>query len=481
MLFLGIDAGTQGVRAAVVSAEGDILVESSFAYPVLNLADPAQGPDRYEQSPPDWWEALCRVVSQCTARLRQLGRDPGEITAVSLCGTSGTILALDKDERPMGNAILYNDLRSRRQAEEVSERVPELEKRLGYRIGASFSLPRMLWLREERPQDHHRCRRIVHQADYLLGRLCGVFATDYTNAQKSGYDTVAGEWPPELEALGLDREKLPPVTVPGEVLGTILPRVAEELGLSPAVKVTAGATDAYAAVLAAGAVAPGDCVSVLGTTLVCKVVADRRITDPAGVGYPYRMPENRWLIGGASNLGGRCVGEVARGDYARLDQEALGLIPTGVRCYPLYGRGERFPFSDPGAEPFFRGSIFGGRLYPALMEGEAYGERLCYERLGELGCPLGPVIRATGGASRSLVWLKIRASILGRTIQVPETLTAALGCAMLAASGWMGGLAPAVRAMSRMRLTVEPDPALTAPYEELYGKFREECRAEYGI
>lgn len=475
MLFLGIDAGTQGVRAAVVTSRGETLAEAAYSYPVLNLA---RLPDRYEQSPRDWWQALCRVVRDCVRKLPR----PEEIAAVSLCGTSGTILPLDEAGEPLGNAILYNDLRSAAKAAGLRERAPGLEPRLGYRIGASFSLPRMVWYREEEPKIYGKCRLFVHQADYLLGRLSGEFVTDSTNALKSGYNILAGEWPRELEEdLGLDREKLPRVLAPGETISRLCPAAAEELGLSPKTRVAAGATDAYAAVLAAGAVGPGDCVSVLGTTLVCKAVANRRILDPAGVGYPYPMPEGRWLIGGATNLGGRCVGELAGGDYRRLDAEAEKLIPTGVRCYPLYGRGERFPFSDPDAEPFFRGSIFGGRLYPALMEGEAYGERLCYERLEEQGCTLGPVVRATGGASRSPVWLKIRASILQKPMVVPEALTSAVGCAMMAAAEELGGLGAAARAMSRVKREVEPDPALTGPYEQLYRKFREECRAEYGI
>ncbi len=475
MLFLGIDAGTQGLRAAVLSPTGQTLAEASYAYPTLNLSPT---PNHYEQSPADWWSALVQVVRSCT---RQLPR-PGDIAALSLCGTSGTILPLGKNGTPLDNAILYNDLRSAQKASEIKARAPALEPRLGYRIGASFSLPRVLWYREESPQLYEQCRMFLHQADYLLWRLSGELVTDSTNALKAGYDHLAKEWPRELETcLGLSREKLPPVLAPGNVIGAILPEAAEELGLPPETKIAAGATDAYAAVLAAGAVNPGDCVSVLGTTLVCKAVAGGRVLDPSGVGYPYPMPEDRWLIGGATNLGGRCVGELAGGDYKRLDREAEALLPTGVRCYPLYGKGERFPFSDPEAEPFFRGNLFGGRLYPALMEGEAYGERLCYERLEELGCTLGPAVKATGGASRSKVWLKIRASILNKPMSVPEALTSAVGCAMLAAAQEMGGLGNASRAMSRVKLVVEPDTALTAPYQELYQKFREECRTEYGI
>ena len=168
-------------------------------------------------------------------------------------------------------------------------------------------------------------------------------------------------------------------------------------------------------------------------------------------------------------------------EAAELDAAAESLIPTGARCYPLPGTGERFPFVDPACAPFYAGDITGGRLYAAVMEGVAFGERLAYDRMGKLGCDVGDTIFTTGGACRSPRWLKIRASVLNRRLKVPEVVDAAMGSALLAASGDMGGLDRAAGAMIRFVRTVEPDPALARAYEGIYGQFLSEIQKFYGV
>ena len=151
-----------------------------------------------------------------------------------------------------------------------------------------------------------------------------------------------------------------------------------------------------------------------------------------------------------------------------------------MRCYPLPGKGERFPFVDPSCLPFYVGDITGGRLYPAVMEGVGFAERLAYERMQGLGCPVGDVIFTAGGACRSALWLRIRASILNRQLKAPRLVDAAMGSALLAASASMGGLEAAADAMIGYAATVDPDPALVGPYGEIYARFLEDVRRFYG-
>ena len=158
-----------------------------------------------------------------------------------------------------------------------------------------------------------------------------------------------------------------------------------------------------------------------------------------------------------------------------------GMIPTGVRCYPLTGRGERFPFVLPDCEPFYLGDVTGGRLYPAIMEGVGYAERLSLDHMISLGCPVGDTVYTTGGACRSALWLKIRASILNRRLLVPEVVDAAMGSALLAASASFGGLEAAAGAMIRYTTEVEPDAELAKRYAEIYARFREDIRKIYAV
>lgn len=476
MLFMGIDAGTQGVRCVVSDAAGQLAAAKSVPFETLNIA---RTEGWLEQSPAHWQAAAEAAITGCTAQLRQQGLPAEEIRAISVDGTSGTILALDAGHRPLTDGIMYNDPRARAEAARVHAALAGQEAKLGYRFGASFSLPRALWVKEHLPEVYGKTALFAHQSDYVAGLLCGEYAvSDYSNALKTGYDLLDGRWPGEIaSALGIDTEKLPRIVRPGAPIAPVTSEAAARLGLSEKTMVVGGSTDGYASALAAGAVKPGRWASVIGTTFVLKGVTEQLVLDPSGASYSHRLPSGAWLLGGAGNIGGRTLNAAAAGrDFDALNAEAEALVPTGVRCYPLPGRGERFPFVDPACEPFYVGDVFGGKLYPAVMEGVAFAERLALERMAKLGCPVGDVLYAAGGACRSELWLRIRASVLGRQIRVPAVVDAAMGSALLAASGEFGGLEHAAEAMIRYDRTVDPDPALAAPYAEIYARFLDDVR-----
>ena len=477
MLFMGIDVGTQGVRCAVVDEAGGLAAAHSVPFARLNIAE-REG--WYEQSPAMWVEAAERAIQVCTS---QLG-SPEDIAAISIDGTSGTIVALDKNMRPLTNGIMYNDPRAREQASRVHASMSEIENKLGYRFGASFSLPRVLWIQDELPEIYGQTRVFAHQADYIAGMLCGEYCvSDYSNALKTGYDLIDQTWPERYASeLGLDLDKFPKIARPGEPIGRVTAAAAARLGLPASAVVVGGSTDGYASALAAGATAPGRWASIIGTTFVLKGVTEELIIDPNGSSYSHMLPGGAWLLGGAANLGGRAL-NLVRGDktFDEMNAASEALIPTGVRCYPLTGRGERFPFVHPDCEAFYAGDITGGRLYPAVMEGVAFAERLAFERMTALGCAVGDTIYTTGGACRSPLWLKIRASVLNRNMTVPEVVDAAMGSALLAASEHFGSLDRAAEAMIRHSATVEPDPALAARYDEIYAQFKDDLRKFYAV
>jgi xylulokinase len=356
------------------------------------------------------------------------------------------------------------------------------EKKLGLKFGASFSLPRVMWFLRQRPAIYERTRTFAHQTDYITGMLCGEYrVSDYSNALKTGYDLIDHRWPEEISALGIDADKLPAIVRPGAEIGHVSAEAAQRLGLSEKTIVVGGSTDGYASALAAGAVETGSWASIIGTTFVLKGVTKDLIIDPNGSSYSHRLPSGEWLLGGASNLGGKCLNLCANGrSFDELNAESESLIPTGVRCYPLSGKGERFPFVDADFEPFYVGDIFGGKLYPALMEGVAFGERFAFERMQGLGAQVGDTVCTTGGACRSDLWLRIRASVLNRRLQVPKVVDAAMGSALVAASGDFGSLSAAAKAMIQYEKTVEPDEKLVGPYEEIYRRFERDLISRLG-
>jgi xylulokinase len=314
---------------------------------------------------------------------------------------------------------------------------------------------------------------------------------------KTGYDLspcqeggFTDRWPEFIgTTLNLPVEKLPRVVAPGEVIGAVTTEAAQATGLRQGTLVVAGMTDGCAGQIAAGAVAPGDWNSTLGTTLVIKGVTQRLLRDPQGRIYSHRHPDGYWLPGGASNVGGEILAaRFPEADLAALDARAAELIPTNLITYPLARRGERFPFVNPAAEGFMlpfqpvpdwqEGAVASAaeRLYTACLEGVAYVERLAYETLEALGGHVGPVIRAAGGAARSDVWLNIRANVLNRELLRPAETGAAMGAAILAASRtYYDGVIPAARAMVQIDLGVQPRPGLVERYEERYQHFRAAC------
>ena len=480
MLFMGIDVGTQGVRCVVCDGRGEIAAARSVPFGRLNIA---AEPGWYEQSPGDWARAAEEAIAACLDALRAAGIHSDAIRALSVDGTSGTILALDRSGEPLTQGIMYNDPRASEQVPPVRRALSGQEARLGYRFGSSYSLPRILWIRARQPEIFERAALFVHQADYISGLLSGDFAvSDYSNALKTGYDLIENRWPEAFEAaLGIAPDRLPRVARPGEPCGRAVGPMARRLGLSPDTLITGGSTDGYASALAAGAVREGSWASIIGTTFVLKGVTRDLVIDPTGACYSHKLPSGEWLLGGAGNIGGRALNACANGaDFAALDAASEALIPTGARCYPLTGRGERFPFVDPAFEAFYVGDILGGRLYPAIMEGVGFAERLAFERVEALGCAVGDEICATGGACRSPLWLRIRASILNRRLKVPAVVDAAMGSALLAASCEAGSLADAADAMIRYDRIVDPDPALAARYGELYGQFRLDLKKHLG-
>ena len=477
MLYMGIDVGTQGVRCVVADQSGTIAAAHSVPFETLNIA---QHEGWYEQSPAAWAKAAEEAISACTAQLPF----PGAIMSISIDGTSGTIVPLDKDMQPLTNGIMYNDPRAKAQAQRVHEALAAQEIKLGYKFGASFSLPRILWIHDELPEIYEKTAVFCHQADYIAGLLCGEFRTsDYSNALKTGYDLIDMRWPEEISTkLGLDISKLPKIVQPGAAIAHLTPSACERLNLPEHAIIVGGSTDGYASALAAGAVGDGKWASIIGTTFVLKGVTKKLVIDPNGSSYSHLLPSGSWMLGGAANLGGRELNG-ARGDksFDEMNALAAGMIPTGVRCYPLTGKGERFPFVNGDCEAFYEGDVSGGRLYPAIMEGVGFAERMAFERMQALGCEVGEEICTTGGACKSDLWLKIRASILNRRLVVPEVVDAAMGSAILAASNYFGGLERTAQMMIRYAKTVEPDARLAAEYNNIYGMFLEDMRKNYGV
>ena len=470
-VVIGVDLGTQGARAIAVDRTGVQVASAREALPSAAVVAAAPG-EGHEQNPEHWW----RAVSACLRGLTGSLTPGSSVSGVAVDSTSGTILPVNDDGEPLGPALMYNDARARDLVPKVREAGADVEARLGFIFDASFALPKILWLARERPAVFARARRFVHAADFIVGRLTGDYGmSDWSNALKTGYDLLEGRWPAFIQRdLGIPLEKLPRVAAPGTLIGRVHAQGAASTGLPEGTPVLAGATDGTAAQIASGAVGPGAWNSTLGTTLVIKGITKGLVIDPAGRIYSHRHPEGWWMPGGASNTGAEWVErEFPGADLQDLGARAAGRVPSSIVRYPLVRRGERFPFRNPDAEGFALGSPSDSLdAFAAGLEGVALLERLAYETLIEMGAPVGELIHVTGGASRSDVWLRIRASALGRTLLRPVISETAMGAALLAASAvWFDTLSRAAREMVRVDMAVDPDRSLAAAYADAYQRF----------
>ena len=326
---------------------------------------------------------------------------------------------------------MYDDTRSRQSAERIDRVAP----RRSAARGRSSSLAKLLNLIDTlKPQS---AVLALHQADWILGRLCGRFGvSDWNNALKLGYEPETGRWSPWISRLGVDPSILPRVLPPGTVAGTLRPDLVDALGLDGDVLVCTGTTDSTAAVLATGASRSGDAVTVLGTTLVVKVLSAQPIAAPEYGVYSHRF-DDLWLAGGASNTGGG----VLRTFFSDSDIQALSAMlrptePTSLDYYPLPGPGERFPINDPGLQPRLEPRpAEDWRFFQGILEGIARIEAHGYALLRRLGAPAPTRVFSIGGGAENAGWTQIRERMLGVPILPPRHREPAYGAALLALRG----------------------------------------------
>lgn len=415
--FVGIDFGTSGCRAIAIDEAARIVAQARTALP------PSTRPQAgfSEQDPADWWDAFARTMADL------LLQEPGDIRAISVDGTSSTLLLADTSGRPLTRALMYDDRRATEAAGRIDRHAPADSPARG----PGSALAKMLYLLE---QVGDSAAFVLHQADWINGHLLQRFGeADESNVLKLGYDPVARRWPPWIGALGVSPALLPRVVPVGTLLGRIAPEIAQRLGLPAHTELVAGTTDSNAATLAAGSGAIGDAVTSLGSTLVLKVWSDQPVASARYGVYSHRIGE-RWLVGGASNSGGAVLRQYF--DDSTLRELSRGIDPTspsGLDYYPLPTTGERFPLSDPSLRPRLTPRPQDDALFlQGLLEGIAQIEADGYARLAELGAPFPTRVLTSGGGATNAAWREIRHRKLGIPVVTARHTAAAYGVALLA-------------------------------------------------
>lgn len=409
--FLGIDFGTSGARAMVIDDAGEVLTQSSYDF-------------HGEQSGPLWRTALFELIAQIPFALRNI------LSSVSINGTSSTVLLCDAMGEPLSAPLLYNDARASTEAELLARMAP----RDHVTATPNSGLAKLLWFSRQPGFDSAAC--FMHQADWLAFLLHGKLGvSDCNNALKSGCDPETLDYPAWIKALPV-AFLLPSIVEPGTVIGSLSSRIAHHFSLPGNCVVRAGTTDSIAAFIASGASQPGEAVTSLGSTLVLKLLSEKKVESAQHGIYSHRFGK-LWLTGGASNSGGAVLRAFFNdAELQSLSQSIDPQQPSGLDYYPLLQSGERFPVNDPAFPP---------RLTPrpgddahflhGLLEGIARIEAQGYQLLQGLGATPMISVRSAGGGSVNPAFSAIRSRFLGVPMLIAHHTEAAYGSAKLARDG----------------------------------------------
>ena len=398
-VFIGIDIATENVRAVAIDTEGNLYGSSSE-----KLAPVTGGSDkRLTQDPASWIAAVSKVLKELATKCKAEGLTP---KALCISATSGTFVITDSKGVPIADAAMYNDGRA-------SSIIGRAEKIIGE---ASQSGPYLL----------------ANTPEFVIAHLAGVplseIATDSSHSLKIGLDLATTTWNQSvLDQVQSLKLTLPRLVLPGKKLANISSEISKQLGLDQ-IPIYAGMTDGCTAQISAGG--SSGSVTSLGTTMVIKAVSKTNIKGASF--YSHLLPKNRFLAGGASNIGGISYKQFAS-DIDNWNQKAADFGVANVVTYPLPNVGERFPFLAPEMKNLISGSVKNDtEAFRATLEAIAFTERYSYELLEKAGADISPQIFTAGGGGKSALLSQIRATVLGKPVVTLSKSGSDIGAAMLA-------------------------------------------------
>ena len=444
MYLLGIDIGTSSVKTLVLEAErGTVISRAAQEYPVYQ---PELG--YAEQNPADWWAAVTATVR---AAIAQASIQPDSIAGIGLSGQMHGTVCLDKNYQPLRPAIIWADSRSKPQVDILLARLDEAQmaQHAPGRPATGFMGPTLMWLNAHEPETLARTQLVLLPKDVIRLRLTGEPGTDLSDAAATWLlDIRSGIWSDWLvEQCGLEHRYLRPINASAEVVGTVTPAAASELGIPAGIPVIAGCADQPAQALGYGLYQPGTALVTIGTGGQVFLPLQQPQTDPHLRCYTFNhaLP-GRWYAAAAILAAGLALrwlrdtlGLRDQPDaYAQLSALAAQTPPgaNGLIFLPHLA-GERTPHMDPLASGLFLGLRLhhqAGHLARAVMEGVAFAMADCLDLVAALESPSTVLI--SGGAAQSAVWRQIQADIYGRPVWLASgDHHACVGAALLAGTG----------------------------------------------
>jgi xylulokinase len=476
MLYIGVDLGTSAVKLLLMDGNGAIKKIVSKEYPLF-----FPNPGWSEQKPEDWWTGVTEGIKELTAEC-----DKSQVAGISFGGQMHGLVILDDKDNVIRPAILWNDGRTQKETDYLNKTIgtDKISKYTANIAFAGFTAPKILWVRDNEPDNFKKIVKIMLPKDYIAYKLSGVFCTDVSDA--SGMlllDVKNRKWSKEmLEICGISEDKLPKLFESYETVGTILPAVAKELGLPETVKIVAGAGDNAAAAVGTGTVGDGMCNISLGTSGTVFISSKKFGENDNNAIHNFDHADGSYHLMGCMLSAASCnkwfMDEIIKtkdyaGEQKCITEDMLG----NNRVFFLpYLMGERSPHNNPDARGAFIGMSMDTTredMTLAVLEGVAFGLRDSVEVARKLGIKLERT-KICGGGAKSPLWRKIIANVMNLKVDIIESEEGpALGGAMLAAvaCGEYASVEEAAKKIVKVIDTVEPDPAIAERYEKQYRKF----------
>lgn len=480
-MIIAHDLGTTGDKASLHHDDGRLVASVTVPYPAHFAAGGIA-----EQDPQDWWDAVVTATRDLLART---GTAIGDVRGLVVSGQMMGAVLLDADGRPVRPAIIWADTRAGDQQRELEAALgaENAYRILGHRLNPTYSVSKVMWVRDNEPDTWARVRRVCVAKDFIVLRLTGRLATDRSDASgMNAYDQLAGDWSDAvLDAARLDRSLFPEILESTAVAGDLTADAADALGLHTDVRVVMGGGDGPLAAVGSGVVAPEDGAYVcLGTSSWISFAADAPLHDAAMRTFTFDnvvpgsfVPTATMQAGGASVqwIAEALSPDPAKPETGRLVAEASADVDTEDLYFLPYLLGERAPLWDPDA----RGAFVGlGRhhtrahLVRSVLEGTAFNLLTCIHAFRESGAVIDR-IDAVGGGAQSDVYLQSLADVWGVPVRRRTIVEEAnsLGAAVTAAVGL--GLADfsAARALSEVTAEFSPDAGRHAVYAERHSRF----------
>ncbi len=490
--WLGIDIGTGGSKALLVTADGSCVGGETAPHEDIQMERPLWA----EQRPENWWDAAQTAVQAVLAANDVRG---DQIAGIGLSGQMHGLTLLDSSSAVIRPALIWCDQRSQEQVDWINATVGPamVVDQIANPVLTGFTLPKLLWVRDHDPSSYERVCSMLLPKDYIRFRLTGDHASDVSDASGTAlFDVVNRRWAtPLIDRLGIDASILPEVLESPAVTGTVTPAVASQLGLAAGTPVVAGGGDQAASAVGNGIVEPGLVSCTLGTSGVVFAHLDEPAYDPEGRVHTFcHAVPNKWHVMGVTQGAGLSLqwfrNQLASGMaeeaeaqdleiYDLLTREAESVPPGAEGLFWLpYLMGERTPHLDANA----RGGWIGltakhgrGHLVRSILEGVAYSLNDCLGIVASLGADV-EAVRGSGGGAKSPLWRAILAGVFRRPIATLQTQEgSAYGAALLAmvGTGQFASVEEACREVIIERSREVPEPSLESAYEGTYAVFRE--------